>query len=461
MRNANEVADSSAQTKLADKPMPTGIKKVVAASMAGTVAEWYEFFIYGTAATLVFGTLYFPKSDNPLDGIIAAFATYAIGFLARPIGGLVFGHFGDRVGRKKLLQISLLMVGAATFLMGCIPSFDSWGYWAPATLIALRFIQGFAVGGEWGGAILLVGEHSPNDQRGYWSSFPQAAACVGNVLATVVLLGLSWALPADQFMAWGWRVAFWLSAVIIFIGYYIRRTVEEAPVFLASLEKQKELKQEASGLKEVLTQYPKQVLLGVGARLGENTVYYAIIVFSITYLKLNVGMSNNEVLLIMFLANIVQFFAMIFSGKVSDIIGRRKTYLIGAAGLFIWLFFYFPALNTGSFWIVFGAIVTGLSLQAFCYGPQGALLAELFPTRMRYTGVSFCYQVTSIAAGSIAPMVCAALLSAWGSTTPIVGYLFLVMAISTVAILSYKETLGISLEDVDAADDSKFSSANR
>ncbi|TFD49932.1 MFS transporter [Cryobacterium sp. Hh7] len=457
MKSDNEVETRKApERKIPDKELPSGIKKIVAASMAGTVAEWYEFFIYGTAATLVFSVLFFPQTDNPLDGIIAAFATYAVGFLARPIGGLVFGYFGDRVGRKKLLQFSLLLVGVSTFLMGCIPSFDAVGYWAPALLVTLRFIQGFAVGGEWGGAILLVGEHSPNGQRGYWSSFPQAAACVGNVLASVVLLGLSASMPEEAFQSWGWRVAFWLSAFIVLIGYYIRRTVEDAPIFLESVAKQKELETKAAGLREVLTQYPKQVFVGMAARFGENTVYYAIIVFSITYLKVHVGMSTSDVLLIMFLANIVQFFAMIFAGKLSDMLGRRQTYLLGVVGLLIWVFVYFPMLNTGSFWTVFAAIVIGLSLQALCYGPQGALMAELFPTRMRYTGVSFCYQVTSILAGSIAPLICTALLATFSSTMPIVAYLFTAMLLSGVALYFYKETRGISLYEVDVKDEQKM-----
>ena len=203
----------------------SNIKKVVGAAMAGTIAEWYEFFIYGIASTLVFSKLFFPVmgDGSVLMGIIAAFATYAVGFLARPLGGLVFGHYGDKYGRKRLLQISLIMVGFATFMMGCIPSYASIGYAAPALLVILRFIQGFAVGGEWGGAMLLVGEHSPEHQRGFWTSFPQAAACAGNVLASLVLLGLSALLVAEDFLAWGWRVAFWLSAIIVFIGYYIRK----------------------------------------------------------------------------------------------------------------------------------------------------------------------------------------------------------------------------------------------
>ena len=222
-----------------DAPAKTsGLRKVVTASMAGTIVEWYEFFLYATAATLVFGSLMFPPSDDPYAGIIAAFITYAVGFVARPLGGIVFGHFGDKYGRKKLLQVAIILVGVATFLMGCLPTFQQVGYLAPILLVLLRFAQGFAVGGEWGGGVLLVAEHSPDKSRGFWASFPQAAVPIGNLIATVVLLVLSRTLSNDDFLAWGWRVAFWLSVVIVAVGYYIRTKITDAPIFL---EVQKEV----------------------------------------------------------------------------------------------------------------------------------------------------------------------------------------------------------------------------
>ncbi|MDO0972419.1 MFS transporter, partial [Staphylococcus haemolyticus] len=210
----------------------SGLKKIVAASMVGTVVEWYEFFLYATAATLVFGKYFFPATGNELDGIIQAFLTYAVGFVARPLGGIVFGQIGDKLGRKPTLQLTIVIVGVATFLMGCLPGFAEIGYLAPALLVALRFIQGFALGGEWGGAVLLVAEHSPNKSRAFWSSWPQAAVPVGNLLATLVLFIMSSVLSSEAFLGWGWRVAFWLSAVIVFVGYYIRTHVTEAPIFL-------------------------------------------------------------------------------------------------------------------------------------------------------------------------------------------------------------------------------------
>src|ERR671910_1284562 len=237
----------------------SGLKKVVTASMAGTVVEWYEFFLYASAATLVFGKMFFPNSGTELDGIIAAFVTYAVGFVARPIGGIVFGHFGDKFGRKQLLQLSIILVGVATFLMGCLPTFAQIGYWAPALLVFLRFVQGFAVGGEWGGAVLLVAEHSPSKSRGFWASFPQAAVPIGNLLATVVLLVLSRTLTEEQFLAWGWRIGFWLSVVIVAVGYYIRTRVTDAPIFL-EVQKQVEASEHVRyGVWEVLRRYPRGV----------------------------------------------------------------------------------------------------------------------------------------------------------------------------------------------------------
>lgn len=437
----------------------SSIKKVVGAAMAGTIAEWYEFFIYGIASTLVFSKLFFPAmgDGSVLMGIIAAFATYAVGFIARPLGGLVFGHYGDKYGRKKLLQISLIMVGFATFAMGCIPSYASIGYAAPVILILLRFIQGFAVGGEWGGAMLLVGEHSPEHQRGFWTSFPQAAACAGNVLASLVLLGLSYALVQEDFLAWGWRVAFWLSAIIVFIGYYIRKNVEESDVFKEQIQRQEQKQKASAGLKEVLLQYPKQALFGMLMRVGENSTYYIIVVFSIAYLSVQLQFDYTRILLLLLCANAFQFFAMIFSGYISDKIGRKLTMYIGYAGLVVWLPFYFTGLNTGEFLTVLVSMCVGLYFQAMCYAGQGAILAEIFPTRMRYSGSSFCYQISSILAGSIAPMIATLLWKTYDSTFPITIYIMSVIALSVFAIYMLQETRGRSLRDVDHEDHKQFS----
>jgi MFS family permease len=432
--------------------IPTGLKRVVVASMAGTVVEWYEFFLYGTAATLVFSKVFFSESTSELDAILAAFLTYAVGFAARPLGGVVFGHFGDKYGRKKLLQFSLLLVGAVTFLMGCLPTFAQIGYWAPALLVVLRFLQGFAVGGEWGGAVLLVAEHSPNRSRAFWSSWPQAAVPVGNMLATVVLLVLTATLSDAAFLSWGWRVAFWLSAVVVLIGYYIRTKVSDAPIFLAAQEEIERVKAVSFGVVEVLKRYPRGVFTAMGLRFAENIMYYLVVTFSITYLKVQVGADTSDILWYLLAAHAVHFLVIPQVGRLSDRIGRRPVYIVGAIAAGTWGFFAFPMMNSANYLVIIGAIVIGLVIHAIMYAPQPAIMAEMFPTRMRYSGVSLGYQVTSIVAGSLAPIIAVRLLDIYDSSVPIALYLAAAAVITLIAALFMRETKGIDLADVDQAD---------
>ncbi len=430
----------------------SGLRKIVAASMAGTVVEWYEFFLYATAASLVFGTLFFPNAGTRLDGIIAAFLTYAVGFIARPIGGIVFGQIGDRLGRKHTLQVTIILVGVATFLMGSLPGYNTIGYWAPALLVALRFIQGFAVGGEWGGAVLLVAEHSPNKSRGFWSSWPQAAVPVGNLLATLVLLTMSWILPADQFLSWGWRVAFWLSAIIVVVGYYIRSHVTEAPIFLEARAQVDAGKATSYGVLEVLKRYPKGVLQAMGLRFAENILYYIIVSFSIVYLVTVHQYNTSQLLLALLIAHVIQFLAIPQVGRLSDRFGRKPIYLIGAVLGASWAFFAFPMFDTLNPVVIVAAIAIGLVFHAFMYAGQPAIMSEMFPTRMRYSGVSLGYQVTSILAGSLAPIIATALLQQYKSWVPVAIYLVIACVITAVTVLTLKETKGLSLRDVDTAD---------
>ena len=431
---------------------PSGLKKVVGASMAGTVVEWYEFFLYGTAATLVFSKVFFPGGGNELDAIIAAFITYAVGFAARPLGGIVFGYFGDKFGRKQLLQFSLLLVGAATFLMGCLPTYGQIGYWAPALLVTLRFIQGFAVGGEWGGAVLLVAEHSPNRSRGFWSSWPQAGVPMGNLVATVVLLILTSTLSDESFMSWGWRVAFWLSAVIVLVGYYVRTKVTDAPIFIAAQKEAELVKATSYSVFEVVKRYPRGVLTAMGLRFAENVMYYLVVTFSITYLKVVVHADTAHILWWMLMAHAVHFAVIPLVGKLSDTIGRRPVYMIGAVTAGTWGFFAFPMMNSGHNAVILSAIIIGLVFHAFMYAGQPAIMAEMFPTRMRYSGGSLGYQVTSIVAGSLAPIIATGLLSKFDSSVPIAIYLLLASLVTIVAVVFARETKGISLASVDAAD---------
>ena len=430
----------------------TYLRRVVAASMAGTVVEWYEFFLYGTAATLVFGKVFFPPGTNELDAILAAFVTYAVGFAARPVGGLVFGHYGDRYGRKKLLQVSLLLVGVATFLMGCLPVFGQVGYWAPALLVVLRFIQGFAVGGEWGGAVLLVAEHSPKASRGFWASWPQAGVPGGNMLATAVLLVLTSTLPDADFLSWGWRVAFWLSAVVVLIGYYIRTKVIDAPIFLDAQRQAEQSATNRIGALEVVRRYPRGILTAMGLRFGENTMYYLVVTFSITYLKVHVHTETKVILWWLLAAHAVHFAVMPLAGRLSDRFGRRPIFFVGATSACTWGFFAFPMMDSGRNVLILSAIIVGLVFHGLMYAVEPAAMAEMFPTRMRYSGVSFGYQVTAIFAGSLAPIIAVRLLKVYGSSVPIAWYLAATAAGSAVAALASRETKGIDLAASDLAD---------
>src|SRR6476646_8926339 len=434
------------------QPVPKGLRRVVAASMAGTVVEWYEFFLYGTAATLVFSKVFFAKGDSDLDAILAAFITYAVGFAARPVGGVVFGHFGDKYGRKKLLQFAILLVGVVTFLMGCLPTYAQVGVWAPILLVLLRFMQGFAVGGEWGGAVLLVAEHSPNQSRAFWSSWPQAAVPVGNMLATVVLLVLTGTLSDDAFLSWGWRVAFWLSAVVVLIGYYIRTKVTDAPIFVAAQQEVERVKAASYGVVEVLKRYPRGVFTAMGLRFAENIMYYLVVTFSITYLKVQVHAYTSDILWWLLTAHAVHFVAIPLVGRLSDRVGRRPVYFVGALAAGTWGFFAFPMMNSANYLVIMGAIIIGLVIHAFMYAPQPAIMAEMFPTRMRYSGVSLGYQVTSIVAGSLAPAIATWLLGEFGTWVPIAIYLAAASVVTLVAALFMRETNGIDLESLDEAD---------
>ena len=429
-----------------------GLGKVVTAAMAGTVVEWYEFFLYATASTIVFNLIMFPESDDPYFPIISAFLTYAVGFVARPLGGIVFGHFGDKYGRKKLLQFAIILVGVATFLMGCLPTFDQIGYFAPAALVVLRFFQGFAVGGEWGGGVLLVAEHSPNKERGFWSSFPQAAVPAGNLLATIVLLVLQWTLSDEDFLGWGWRIAFWLSVVIVAVGYYIRTRIEDAPIFQEVKAEVAESKSKSYGVLEVLKRYPKGVLTAMGLRFAENVLYYLVVTFSIVYLRTYLEYDVSRILGLMAIAHIAHFIFVPSVGRLTDRVGRKPMYLAGVLLGATWGFIAFPMFETGSDIVILLAIILGLLFHALMYAGQPAIMAELFPTRMRYSGVSLGYQVTSIVAGSLAPIIATWLLGQFGSHIPVAIYLVIACGITLIAVLALKETKGISLHDVDDED---------
>lgn len=442
------VTESSSTRNLDRK----NLRRVVTASMAGTVVEWYEFFLYATAATIVFNRIFFPAGGSELDAIISAFLTYAVGFVARPIGGIVFGHFGDKYGRKGLLQLAIILVGVTTFLMGCLPTFDAIGYAAPILLVVLRFFQGFAVGGEWGGAVLLVSEHSPNRERGFWASWPQAAVPMGNLLATIVLLVLNGVLSEEDFLAWGWRIAFWLSVVIVGIGYYIRTKVTDAPIFKEAKAEIEHNAKAGYGVIEVLKRYPRGVFTAMGLRFGENILYYMVVTFSITYLSTQLDMETGAILRLLLVAHVIHFIVVPMVGRLTDKVGRRLPYAIGATLMIGWGFLAFPLFNTRNEWIILGTIILGLMIHALMYAGQPAIMSEMFPTRMRYSGVSLGYQVTSIVAGSLAPIIATTLLRDFGSWVPVSIYIAIAAVVTLIAVAVARETVGSSLHELDDVD---------
>lgn len=423
----------------------TPLRRVVMASLVGTTIEWYDFFLYGSAAALVFNRLFFPEYD-PLTGTLLAFATYALGFVARPVGGIVFGHFGDRVGRKKLLMASLILMGVATILIGLLPTYDQIGIWAPLALILLRLVQGFAVGGEWGGAVLMAAEHGDAARRGFWASWPQAGVPAGNLLAAGVLALMAGLQPEEDFLEWGWRVPFLLSALLVVVGFYIRNRVGESRLFAETLAKA-EIPPKLPAV-EVLRERPKAVFVGAGLRWGENISYYVLTVFSLTYLVDVASESRSLALNALLIGAAVQFFAIPFFAALSDRIGRRPVYAFGGFGLAAWSFALFPMLGSDDNLSIYLALVVGLVLHGAMYGPQAAFITELFPTRIRYSGVSIAYQLTSILAGSLAPIIALALYRETGSALPVAIYVGVSCAISGAAALLARESRGVELADI-------------
>ncbi|MCF6521523.1 MFS transporter [Streptomyces sp. JJ36] len=443
-------------------PAPSNLKRIVAASLIGTTIEWYDFFLYGSAAALVFNKLFFPDSD-PLVGTLLAFLTYALGFAARPLGGLVFGHFGDKIGRKKLLVISLLMMGGSTFAMGLLPTHASIGVGAAVLLTLLRLVQGFALGGEWGGAVLMVSEHGGDRRRGFWASWPQTGAPGGNLLATGVLALLAAVQSEETFLAWGWRVPFLLSGVLVVVGLWIRVSLAESPVFLqarAELEAEQRRALGAEGaaaarqpapVVEVFRTSRRQVLSAIGARFGENVSYYLVTSFLLVYVTAHLDLSKSTALNAVLIASAVHFLTIPLWGSLSDRIGRRPVIGLGAAGMAVWAFLFFALVDTGSFPVITLSVTVGLLFHGAMYGPQAAFLTEMFDTRVRYTGASMGSQVAAIVAGSLAPIIAVELLKDFDSSVPVSVYLCLASLVTVVTVAVTRETRGRDLA-VDTTD---------
>ena len=415
--------------------------------MVGTAIEWYDFFLYGTAAALVFNRLFFPTLD-PLSGTMAAFASYAVGFFARPLGGIVFGHFGDRIGRKSMLVTTLVMMGVATFLVGLLPTYDQIGLMAPILLVALRVVQGLAVGGEWGGAVLMVAEHAGSGRRGFFVSFVQVGVPLGLLMATGIF-SLFTLLPEPAFLSWGWRIPFLLGIVLTGLGFFIRLRVMESPVF----EKARDAKPAARlPIVEVLRSHKKNVLLSMGARMAENAFFYIFTVWVLSYATQTLGLSRSSLLNGVLLGSAVQLVAIPFFGALSDRVGRKPVYLWGTVCLLVMTMPFFWLVQTRSEPLVWLAIVLGMVGHAALYGPQAAFFSELFGTRTRYTGASLGYQLAAPFAGGLAPLIASALLG-WsgGATWPIAIYLGILSLITIASVLLAAETNRASL-DADPAE---------
>jgi metabolite-proton symporter len=425
---------------------PATLRKVVAASMIGTTIEWYDFFLYGSASALVFGKLFFPKAD-PVTGVMLSFATYALGFAARPLGGLVFGHFGDRIGRKQLLMLSLLLMGGSSFLIGLMPTFAQVGLFAPLGLVLLRLVQGFAVGGEWGGAVLMVTEYGEASRRGFWAGWPQAGVPAGNLLAAGVLAVMSAVVSNADFLSWGWRVPFLLSAVLVAVGYWVRVSLAESPLFQQALE---DAGQPNAPVLDAIRERPGGIAIGAGLRVAENISFYVVTTFGLTYIVDHAHLTRAAALNAMLIGTAVEVVLIPIFAALSDKIGRRPLYVLGAVGIAAWGFVFFRLIDTGQTPLIVLAMIGGLTCHALMYAPQAAFIAELFPTRMRYSGASLAYQATSIFAGSLAPIIALFLLNRFHSWVPIAIYLAIAGAISAVSALKARETRGMTFAQIDA-----------
>lgn len=414
----------------------TSMKTVAVGSFMGSMLEWYDFYLYGTAAALVFAKLFFPDF-SALGGTLAAFATFGAGFFTRPLGGLIFGHYGDKLGRKSILVLTLLIMGVSTLLIGLLPTYDSVGYWAPAMLVALRLLQGLGLGGEYGGAALMVIEHAPKSKRGFWGSLPQIGSPAGLLLATGIFTLCS-LLPEDQFMSWGWRLPFVLSALLLGVGLFIRLRVQETPEFEAV---KSEGKESAMPLKDLVKHHSRSTGLAVVSRLADAAASNIFNAFALAYISQQLKLPDTIALTGVIIASAVQLGLLPLFGKLSDRWGRRQLYATGAAFTCLYAFPFFWLLNTGSTPLIWLAITIGFSLcTGLMFSVQPTFFAEIFRPEVRYTGLSVAYQISALLAG-VTPFIATSLLefgdgSPWGVSV----YLFVIAALSFLSILRLATT---------------------
>lgn len=418
------------------------LRRAVVASTVGTAIEWYDFFLYSTVTGLVFAKLFFPKSD-PLTGTLEAFAIYAVGFVARPIGAAIFGHYGDRIGRKSTLIATLMLMGLATFAVALVPTYEQIGIWGAVLLTVLRFLQGVGVGGEWGGSVLLSMEWSrSNHTRGFIASWPQFGVPCGLFLANLAVLALS-QMSGEQFLSWGWRIPFALSLILVAVGLYIRLGILETPTF-AKLVAEKKV--ERTPILEVIRSEPRTILLSAFARMSEQAPFYIFTAFIFSYGITTLNVSRDFLLVAVLAGSVLSFVWIPLFGHISDRIGRKKMYMLGALTTGIFGFVYFGLLNTGSLVLIFIAIVLSLIPHDMQYGPQAALIAESFPGRLRYSGASLGYQFASVIAGGPAPLIATWLFSRYNSAYAIAGYIAVCAIITLIATAMMHDYTGKDIE---------------
>lgn len=434
------------------------MRKVASTSLAGTSIEWYDFFIYGTAAAIIFPRAFFPGDMPEMVALIASFGTFAVGFIARPIGGILFGHFGDLVGRKKTLVAALLMMGIATIMIGLLPTYDSIGYAAPLLLTLLRFVQGLAVGGQWGGAMLLVTENAPANKRGFYGAFAQAGAPVGIILANLAFLAVSTQLSDQAFLDWGWRIPFLLSVILIGLSIYVQLNLEDTAAF-KELQANAGIKADAaadqapaekqrSPILEAIRLHPREIVLGAGSFLSVQVSFYIFVAWIVAYGSnpIGLGLSRDLMLMAVLIGSVVQIPTLFIAAAYSDRNGRKGVYIAGAVLLGIWAFVFFPLVNTGSFLQICIAIAVGQCFLSMMYGPQAAFLAELFSTKVRYSGASLGYQIGAILGGGLAPSVATYLWLTHG-TVWVSVYMALASVLTIICVMMLSETSGRDLTD--------------
>jgi len=434
-----------------DSTSKSNMQKVALTALAGTSIEWYDFFLYGAAAALIFPTAFFGEA-TPSTALILSLLTFAAGFIARPIGGIIFGHYGDRVGRKKTLVMALILMGVSSTLIGLLPTYAMIGITAPILLTSLRFAQGLAIGGQWGGAMLLVTESAPSNQRGYYGAFAQAGAPVGVILANLAFITTSALVSEESFYSWGWRIPFLASAILIGISMYIQLNLEDTKAFKelqALRESQQDDNEEAirrSPILEAIQKYPKRIALAAGAFLSIQVTFYILIAFLLAYGVASADITRDDMLAAVLIASAIMVPVQFMFSSYSDRHGRKGVFMAGAILTGLWAFAIFPLVDTGNFWLIVLAITGGLIFVSMMYGPQAAFFTELFSTEVRYSGATLGYQFGAILGGAFAPTIAALLWKDYGIFWVSV-YIALASLLTLLSVMALTETYQTDLSD--------------